>query len=97
MPITTNVVSSNPIDGEVYSKQYVVIKFVSDLWQVGGFLRMLRFTSTNKTDCHDLAEIALKVALNTMTIIHSWNIHINDLNKTFLGSKFSFDTDDNYN
>jgi hypothetical protein len=49
----------------------VVIKFVSDLWQVGGFLRILRFTSTNKTDCHELAEIVLKVALNTMTIILS--------------------------
>jgi hypothetical protein len=41
VPITTNVVSSNPVDGDVYSKQYFVIKFVSDLWQVGGFLRML--------------------------------------------------------
>jgi hypothetical protein len=71
VPITTNVVSSNPVDGDVYSKQYFVIKFVSDLWQVGGFLRILRFTSTNKTDCHELAEIVLKVALNTMTIILS--------------------------
>jgi len=43
VPITTNVVSLNPIDGEVYSIQHYVIKFVSDLQQVGGFLRVLRF------------------------------------------------------
>jgi hypothetical protein len=29
--------------GEVYSIQHYVIKFVSDLWQVSGFLRVLRF------------------------------------------------------
>ena len=36
--ITTKVVSSNPVHGEVYSIQHYVIKFVSDLRQVGGFL-----------------------------------------------------------
>jgi hypothetical protein len=41
--ITTNVVSSNPAHGEVYSIQLYVIKFVSDLWEVGGFLWLLRF------------------------------------------------------
>ena len=30
--ITTNVVSSNPIHGEVLSIQHFVIKFISDLW-----------------------------------------------------------------
>jgi len=43
VPITTNVVSSNPVHGEVYSKQHYVLKFVSDLRQVGCFLRVLRF------------------------------------------------------
>ena len=43
VPITTKVVSSNPVHGEVYSIQCYVIKFVSDLRQVGGFLRLLRF------------------------------------------------------
>jgi hypothetical protein len=47
VPITTNVVSSNPVHGEVYSIQHYVIKFVSDLRQIGGFLRW--FSSTNKT------------------------------------------------
>jgi hypothetical protein len=42
VPITTQVVSSNLIHGEVYSIQYYVIKFVSDLRQVGGFLQVLR-------------------------------------------------------
>ena len=43
MPIITNVVSSNHAQGEEYSIQHYVIKFVSDLQQVGGFLRVLRF------------------------------------------------------
>ena len=38
VPITTNVVSSNPLHGEVYSIQHYVIKFVSDLRQVSDFL-----------------------------------------------------------
>ena len=37
------VVSSNPVHGEVYSIQHYVIKFVNDLWQVGGFHWVLRF------------------------------------------------------
>jgi hypothetical protein len=43
MSIGTNVVSSNPAHGELYSIQHYVIKFVSDLWQVGGFLQVLLF------------------------------------------------------
>ena len=35
---TPCAISSNPIHGEVYSIQHYVIKFVSDLRQVGGFL-----------------------------------------------------------
>jgi hypothetical protein len=51
------------------SIQQYVIKFDSDLWQVGGFTRLLRFvSSTNKTDRHDITEILLKVALNTLTL-----------------------------
>jgi hypothetical protein len=45
---TTNVASSNPAQGEVYSKQREVIKFVSDLRQVGGFLWVLRFPAPIK-------------------------------------------------
>ena len=43
VPITTKVVSSRPVHGEVYQIQHYVINFVSDLRQVGGFLLILRF------------------------------------------------------
>jgi hypothetical protein len=33
----------------MYSTQHYVIRFVSDFRQVGGFLRVLQFLSTNKT------------------------------------------------
>jgi len=39
--INTDVVRL--VHGEVYSIQCYVIKFVSDLLQVGGFLRVLQF------------------------------------------------------
>jgi hypothetical protein len=45
--------------------QHYVIKFVSDLRQVGGLLWVLRFPSIKKTDCHDIAEILMKVGLKT--------------------------------
>ena len=41
--ITTKVVSLNPVHREVYLLQHFVIKFVNDLRQVDGFLRVLRF------------------------------------------------------
>ena len=44
-----------------------MIKFVSDLRQVGGVLWVLRFPPINKTDCHDITEILLKVSLNNET------------------------------
>ena len=43
VPITNNVVSSNPVHGELNSLQHYVKQFVSDLQQVGGFLLVLRF------------------------------------------------------
>ena len=46
--------------------QHYVIKFVSDLRQVGGFLWVLRFPPWNKTERHDITEILLKVVLNTI-------------------------------
>ena len=64
VPITTKVVSSNPVHGEVYLIQYYVIKFVSDLRQLGRWFSPV--SSTNKIDRHDITEILLKVALNTI-------------------------------
>jgi methylthioribose-1-phosphate isomerase len=66
LPITTKVVSLNPVHGEVYSIQHYVIKFASDLLQVGGFSLGTPVSSTDKTDRHDITEILLKVALNTI-------------------------------
>ena len=59
------LLSSNPAHGVVCSMQYYVIKFVSDLRQVYGFLWV---SSTNNTGCHDITEILLKVTLNAMTL-----------------------------
>ena len=43
VPITTKVVSLNPVHGELYSIQHYVIKFVSDLRQITSFLQVLWF------------------------------------------------------
>jgi hypothetical protein len=43
VPIATKFVSSNIAHDKVYSIQHYVIKFVSDLQQVGGFLWLLWF------------------------------------------------------
>jgi hypothetical protein len=48
--------------GEVYSIQHYVIKFVSDLPQGTSD------SSTNKANHDDIAEILLKVALNTISL-----------------------------
>jgi len=65
IPIITFVVSSNPIQAKI--TRYNII------WQSLSVIcdRSVVFTgySTNKTDRHDITEILLKVALNTITII----------------------------
>jgi len=43
VPTITNVVNSNLARGEVYTTQHYAVKFVSDLRQIGGFLRVNRF------------------------------------------------------
>jgi hypothetical protein len=53
--------SLDPAHGEIYSIQHYLVNFVSDLRQVGGFIRVLRFSFTNKIDRHDITEILLKV------------------------------------
>ena len=64
VPITTDVASSISAHGEVYSIHHFVINFVSDLRQVGWWFSPV--SSTNKTDLHNITEILLKVALNTI-------------------------------
>jgi hypothetical protein len=41
--MTIKVVSSNPTHGKVYLIQHYVIKFISDLRKVSGFLHVLQF------------------------------------------------------
>ena len=45
MPITTKVVSWNPVHGEVYSIQHCAIKFVSYCRKVGGFRHFQQYFS----------------------------------------------------
>ena len=68
MPITTRVVSSNPTHDKVCSIQHYVIKFVSDLQQVSGFLQVVLFPQPIELFDHDITEILLKVALSTITL-----------------------------
>ena len=72
VPIAAKAVSLNPVRGEVYSIQHYVIKFVSDLQHVGGFLQIFRFPPPIKLIGHDITEILLKVALNSITKPDQW-------------------------
>jgi hypothetical protein len=66
VPITTKVVSSKPVHGEVNLIHHYVMTFVS---ATGRWFSPV--SSTNKTACHDIAEILLKVALNTINQNHN--------------------------
>jgi hypothetical protein len=69
MPITTKVVSSNPVYGEVCSIQHYAIKVCQRLATGRCFFPCTPVTSANKTDRHDITEILLKVVLNTINEI----------------------------
>ena len=94
-------VRSNPVNGEVYSIQRYVISFVSNLRQVGCFCPGTPESSTNKTDRHDIAEIWLKVVLNTINTLikfiiffsskNTFNIlHILQLNCKIISSRVQY-------
>ena len=51
---------------DVYSIQHYVIKFVSDLRQVGRMHRVLQFPP--QTDRHGISELLLKMALNSLSL-----------------------------
>jgi len=57
----------------VYSIQYYVIKFVSDLRQVGGFLRILSFT--NKTSLNQTNYLTYNVMVIDLYVIQ-WSIYV---------------------
>ena len=75
--ITTKVVSSNPAHGEVYSIQHYVISLSVNC----DFSQGTPVSSTNKIDKHNIIEILLKMALNTIN--HKpQTIICNDVKKT---------------
>ena len=59
--ITTNIESLNPVHGDMYSIQHYVIKFLNDLLGTP-------ISFTYKTDRHDITDILLKVALNSLNL-----------------------------
>ena len=65
MPITTNIVSVNPAQRQGVLDTTLWDKVCQ--WLVAGqwFSPGTPVSSTNKTDLHDIAEILLKVVLNT--------------------------------
>jgi hypothetical protein len=62
--------------------QLCVVKFVSYLRFVGGFLSDYSVSATNKTEIHDIVEIVLKVTVKILTQNQSYLLAVNGLNKT---------------
>ena len=90
--IITKIVSYNPVLGDMLSIQHYVIKFVSDLRQVSGFYRVLRFHSPKKTDRQDITEILLTLKtinqtnpnLSRLVFSHSRYVYFLNLSKVSL-------------
>ena len=53
-----------------------MLKIVSDLLQVDGFLWVHRFPPPIKTDRQDITEILLKLALNTITLTQIYLVFV---------------------
>ena len=71
VPITTKVVSSNPTPGDGELDTTLCDKVCQ--WLAAGcwFSPGTSVSSTNKTDHHNIAEILLKVSLNTISYNHN--------------------------
>ena len=59
----------------------------TNLQQVGGFLPGTPISSNNKTDRHDITEILLKMALNTITLAFTLRQTINQIS-TFIKKNY---------
>jgi len=69
-PIITKVVSSNPDQERCIRYNIIYCDKVRQWLAAGRWISLgTLVSSTNKTDHHDITEILLKVALNTMTLI----------------------------
>ena len=66
VPITTNVMSSNPTQARCILVYTTLCDKVCQLLVTVQWFSPV--DSTNKTDCHNVSEILLKVALNTITL-----------------------------
>jgi hypothetical protein len=66
VPITTDVLSLNLDEGEMYE--------VCQWLAFGGFSPGTKVFFTNKADRHDITEISLKVALNTIKLTNHMDI-----------------------
>ena len=75
VPINNKVVSSNPAHGDVYSIQIYMIEVCQWLATGWWFSPGTPVSSSNKTDHHDINEILLKVALNTIAPSHLFLLH----------------------
>ena len=83
----TKVVSSNAADGELYSIQHYVLNSFSVTCDRTG----TPVSSTNKkTDRHDISEILLKVALNTISLTPIFKNDIKRINFSTFTNFFFF-------
>jgi len=69
-------VSSNPDYGKVYIDATLCDKVCQWLATGQWFSPSTPVSSNNKTDSHDITEILLKVALNTITLTLAWTLKI---------------------
>ena len=75
VPITTKVVSLNTVHGEMYSIQHYVIKFVRDLRQVCGFLRVPQRYNWNIVESgvkHHKSNLNRYISYDTVDILTAW-------------------------
>ena len=80
--------SLNPAHDEVYLIQHYMIMLLGYLRHISGFPLGTRISTTNKTDCHDIIEILLKVALNSITItVSTYNLYYRQHGTRFGDSK----------
>jgi hypothetical protein len=90
-------VSSNPVHDEVYSIQHYVIKFVSDLRQVGGFLWVLRFPPPTRLTAtiynRNIVESGVKhhKPNQTIYVIKSWISYGDEHGKNVINVQMWYD------
>jgi hypothetical protein len=70
VPITTNVMSSNPAQTNCTQYNIDVIKFVSDLREIGGSCQGILVSSSNKTDSLNRIRIMVfNATFNNISVI----------------------------